>query len=237
MARHYLGEELMNAGRAELFGKMPARRKNRRRCSKTTSPGMRAPDATPGTPDEKPNLIARRRDRSSRSWAKLRPRCVALVFPAAARCRSRSDQDLCASGGRRVRTGDPPKNIAKRLQKEGLVERFNQKSGIFPPALSNNDATTWIVRAPVHHFDSARTLAAITRKSATPCFATSRRKCARAEFSGDREVLKIKRSQPAAAPTGKCVQCRSCRRLRSFAFYIKKQKRPRLSTGAFIQPD
>lgn len=36
--------------------------------------------------------------------------------------------------------GDPPKNIAKRLQKEGLVERFNQKSGIFTlQRMSNND--------------------------------------------------------------------------------------------------
>ena len=26
---------------------------------------------------------------------------------------------------------EPPKNVAKRLQKEGIVERFNQKSGIF----------------------------------------------------------------------------------------------------------
>ena len=36
--------------------------------------------------------------------------------------------------------GDPPKNIAKRLQKEGIVERFNQKSGIFTlQRMSNND--------------------------------------------------------------------------------------------------
>ncbi|WP_079203483.1 YkgJ family cysteine cluster protein [Pseudomonas sp. CC6-YY-74] len=36
--------------------------------------------------------------------------------------------------------GDPPKNIAKRLQKEGIVERFNQKSGIFTLIrMSNND--------------------------------------------------------------------------------------------------
>jgi Fe-S-cluster containining protein len=36
--------------------------------------------------------------------------------------------------------GDPPKNVAKRLQKEGIVERFNQKSGIFTlTRMSNND--------------------------------------------------------------------------------------------------
>jgi Fe-S-cluster containining protein len=36
--------------------------------------------------------------------------------------------------------GEPPKNIAKRLQKEGIVERFNQKSGIFTLIrMSNND--------------------------------------------------------------------------------------------------
>jgi hypothetical protein len=27
---------------------------------------------------------------------------------------------------------DPPKNVAKRLQKEGIIERFNQKSGSSP---------------------------------------------------------------------------------------------------------
>ena len=35
---------------------------------------------------------------------------------------------------------EPAKNIAKRLQQEGIVERFNQKSGIFTlTRLSNND--------------------------------------------------------------------------------------------------
>ena len=35
---------------------------------------------------------------------------------------------------------EPAKNIAKRLQKEGIVERLNQKSGIFTlTRLSNND--------------------------------------------------------------------------------------------------
>jgi Fe-S-cluster containining protein len=35
---------------------------------------------------------------------------------------------------------EPAKNIAKRLQKEGLVERFHQKSGIFTlTRMSNND--------------------------------------------------------------------------------------------------
>lgn len=36
--------------------------------------------------------------------------------------------------------GDPPKNIAKRLQKEGIVERFNSKFEIFTlQRMSNND--------------------------------------------------------------------------------------------------
>ena len=36
--------------------------------------------------------------------------------------------------------GEPPKNIAKRLMKEGVVERFNQKSGIFTlTRMGNND--------------------------------------------------------------------------------------------------
>ena len=36
--------------------------------------------------------------------------------------------------------GDPPKNIAKRLQKEGIVERFNSKSEIFTlQRMSNNE--------------------------------------------------------------------------------------------------
>ena len=36
--------------------------------------------------------------------------------------------------------GEPPKNIAKRLMKDGVVERFNQKSGIFTlTRMGNND--------------------------------------------------------------------------------------------------
>lgn len=36
--------------------------------------------------------------------------------------------------------GEPPKNIAKRLQKDGIVNRYNQKSGIFTLVqMSNND--------------------------------------------------------------------------------------------------
>ena len=36
--------------------------------------------------------------------------------------------------------GEPPKNIAKRLQKEGIVERYNNKSEIFTlQRMSNND--------------------------------------------------------------------------------------------------
>ncbi|MGA3828201.1 YkgJ family cysteine cluster protein, partial [Pseudomonas chlororaphis] len=36
--------------------------------------------------------------------------------------------------------GEPVKNIAKRLQKEGIVERYNQKSEIFTlQRMSNND--------------------------------------------------------------------------------------------------
>ena len=36
--------------------------------------------------------------------------------------------------------GEPPKNIAKRLQKEGIVERFHQKSEIFTLVrMGNND--------------------------------------------------------------------------------------------------
>jgi len=35
---------------------------------------------------------------------------------------------------------EPAKNIARRLQKDGVVERFNQKSGIFTLArMANND--------------------------------------------------------------------------------------------------
>jgi Fe-S-cluster containining protein len=36
--------------------------------------------------------------------------------------------------------GEPAKNIARRLQKDGVIERFNQKSGIFTLArMANND--------------------------------------------------------------------------------------------------
>ena len=36
--------------------------------------------------------------------------------------------------------GEPLKNIAKRLMKDGVVERFNQKTGLFTlTRMSNND--------------------------------------------------------------------------------------------------
>lgn len=42
--------------------------------------------------------------------------------------------------------GDPPKNVAKRLQKEGIVERFNQKSGIFTLTRMSNDDCLYLDR-------------------------------------------------------------------------------------------
>ena len=42
--------------------------------------------------------------------------------------------------------GEPPKNIAKRLQKEGLIERFNQKSGIFTLTRMSNDDCMYLDR-------------------------------------------------------------------------------------------
>jgi hypothetical protein len=41
---------------------------------------------------------------------------------------------------------EPPKNVAKRLQKEGIVERFNQKSGIFTLARMSNDDCLYLDR-------------------------------------------------------------------------------------------
>ncbi|CAI8952108.1 hypothetical protein EMIT0215P_60220 [Pseudomonas serboccidentalis] len=48
--------------------------------------------------------------------------------------------------------------------------------------------------------------------------------------------LKIKRSQPAAAPTEECIStCRSCRRLRSFDFSSAHKKAPEsFDSGALL---
>ncbi|CAK9891723.1 MULTISPECIES: YkgJ family cysteine cluster protein [Pseudomonas] len=42
--------------------------------------------------------------------------------------------------------GEPPKNIAKRLQKDGIIQRFNQKSGIFTLAQMSNDDCLYLDR-------------------------------------------------------------------------------------------
>jgi Fe-S-cluster containining protein len=41
---------------------------------------------------------------------------------------------------------EPPKNIAKRLQKDGIIERFNQKSGIFTLTRMSNDDCLYLDR-------------------------------------------------------------------------------------------
>src|SRR5690606_34820429 len=41
---------------------------------------------------------------------------------------------------------EPPKNVAKRLQKEGIIERFSQKSGIFTLARMSNDDCLYLDR-------------------------------------------------------------------------------------------
>ena len=41
---------------------------------------------------------------------------------------------------------EPIKNIAKRLQKEGIIERFNQKSGIFTLTRMSNDDCMYLDR-------------------------------------------------------------------------------------------
>ena len=41
---------------------------------------------------------------------------------------------------------ESPKNVAKRLQKEGIIERFNQKSGIFTLTRMSNDDCMYLDR-------------------------------------------------------------------------------------------
>ncbi|MNM63841.1 Flagellin N-methylase [compost metagenome] len=41
---------------------------------------------------------------------------------------------------------EPPKNVAKRLLKEGIVERFNQKSGIFTLTRTSNGDCLYLDR-------------------------------------------------------------------------------------------
>ena len=75
--------------------------------------------------------------------------------------------------------GEPLKNIAKRLQKDGVIERFHQKSGIFTlTRMSNNDCLYLDRKTRLCTvYDIVRTPVATTRASArAPATApTSRR--------------------------------------------------------------
>ena len=108
-----------------------------------TNPGIIArPDARRNTSLMKSNLIAAAEIDRIDTWAKYSaPMCGSCISSCCTLPVEVKIKDLIRIGiVDEFEMGDPPKNIAKRLQKEGIVERFNQKSGIFTlQRMSNND--------------------------------------------------------------------------------------------------
>jgi hypothetical protein len=123
-----------------------------------------------GNPMMKPNLIAAAEIDRLDTWAKYSaPMCGSCISSCCTLPVEVKIKDLIRIGVvDEFERGDPPKNIAKRLQKEGIVERFNQKSGIFTlQRMSNNDCLYLDRKSRCAPFmTSARTPAATTRKSA-----------------------------------------------------------------------
>ena len=107
------------------------------------NPGMIArPDARWNISLMKSNLIAAAEIDRLDTWAKYSaPMCGSCISSCCTLPVEVKVKDLVRIGlVDEFELGDPPKNIAKRLQKEGIVERFNQKSGIFTlQRMSNND--------------------------------------------------------------------------------------------------
>ena len=107
------------------------------------NPGMIArPDARWNISLMKSNLIAAAEIDRLDTWAKYSaPMCGSCTSSCCTLPVEVKVKDLVRIGlVDEFELGDPPKNIAKRLQKEGIVERFNQKSGIFTlQRMSNND--------------------------------------------------------------------------------------------------
>lgn len=111
---------------------------------KITNPGMIArPDTAPpfGTL-MKPQLIAAAELDRLETWQKYSAHmCGGCVSSCCTLPVEVKVKDLIRIGlVDEFELGDPAKNIAKRLQKEGIVERFNSKSEIFTlQRMSNND--------------------------------------------------------------------------------------------------
>ncbi len=108
-----------------------------------TSPGIIARPITPKNPNlMKTTLIAAAEIDRLETWQKFtQPMCGACISSCCTLPVEVKIKDLVRIGVvDEFELGDPPKNIAKRLQKDGIVERFNQKSGIFTlQRMSNND--------------------------------------------------------------------------------------------------
>ncbi|MET0848570.1 MAG: YkgJ family cysteine cluster protein [Pseudomonas sp.] len=81
----------------------------------------------------KSNLIAAAEIDRLDTWAKYSaPMCGSCVSSCCTLPVEVKIKDLIRIGiVDEFERGEPPKNIAKRLQKEGIVERYNQKSYIF----------------------------------------------------------------------------------------------------------
>ena len=134
----------MNAGAVPVWGASSRMKKNRQMVVQNfTSPGMIArPDTRRYTLMMKPNLIAAAEIDRLDTWAKYSaPMCGSCVSSCCTLPVEVKIKDLIRIGiVDEFELGDPPKNIAKRLQKEGIVERYNQKSEIFTlQRMSNND--------------------------------------------------------------------------------------------------
>jgi Fe-S-cluster containining protein len=129
---------------AEVVPDRRSRRNPEKIVQKTTNPGMIArPDTAPpfGTP-MKPQLIAAAELDRLETWQKYSAHmCGGCVSSCCTLPVEVKIKDLIRIGiVDEFERGDPPKNIAKRLQKEGIVERYNNKSEIFTlQRMSNND--------------------------------------------------------------------------------------------------
>jgi Fe-S-cluster containining protein len=100
------------------------------------------PDTRWILPMMKPTLIAAAEIDRLDTWAKYSaPMCGACISSCCTLPVEVKIKDLIRIGiVDEFEMGDPPKNIAKRLQKEGIVERFNQRTEIFTiQRMSNND--------------------------------------------------------------------------------------------------
>ena len=136
--------QVLDAGAVPVYAtKQPLSRNPQNIVQKITNPGIIArPDKAPLGNLMKPQLIAAAELDRLETWQKYSSHmCGGCTSNCCTLPVEVKIKDLIRIGiVDEFERGDPPKNIAKRLQKEGIVERFNSKSEIFTlQRMSNND--------------------------------------------------------------------------------------------------